>query len=45
MLIIRKKDILVLGEGPTDESDDTTITVQVKYSINITKSKKYLKKV
>ena len=27
MLIIRKKDILVLGEGPTDESDDTTITV------------------
>ena len=27
MLIIRKKHILVLGEGPTDESDDTTVTV------------------
>ena len=35
-----KNDILVLGEGPIDESDDTKITTEVKYSVNITKSKK-----
>ena len=35
-----KNDILVLGEGPIDESGDTKITTEVKYSANITKSKK-----
>ena len=35
-----KKDILVLGEGPTDGLDDTTITTEAKYSINITRSRK-----
>ena len=35
----REKDVLVLGEGPTDRSDDTT-TAESKYSINITKSRK-----
>ena len=36
----RKKDILVLGEGPTDELDKTSITEEAKYSFNISKSKK-----
>ena len=36
----RKKDILVLGESPTDRLDDTTITAEAKFSITITKSKK-----
>ena len=31
----RKKDILVLGEGPKDTLDDTIITVEAKYSVNI----------
>ena len=31
----RKKDILVLGEDPTDRLDDTTITAETKYFINI----------
>ena len=34
------KDILVLGEGPTQGLDDTTITAEAKYSINIKKRKK-----
>ena len=33
MLII-KKDILILGEGPTQGLDDTKITAKVKYAIN-----------
>ena len=36
----RMKDILVLGEGPTQGLDDTTITAEAKYSINIKKRKK-----
>ena len=36
----RKKDILVLGEDPTDRLDDTTITAETKYSLNIANSKK-----
>ena len=38
MLIIRKikKDILVLGDGPTKGLDDTTITADANYSINFT---------
>ena len=30
----RTKDILVLGEGLTQALDDTTLTVEAKYSIN-----------
>ena len=32
----KNKDILVLGEGPTQELDDTTLTVEAKYPINST---------
>ena len=30
----RNKDILVLGKGPTDWIDDTTLTAEAEYSIN-----------
>ena len=30
----RKKGISILGKGPTDESDDNTMTAETKYSIN-----------
>ena len=30
------KDILILGEGPTQELDDTTLTAKVKYPISFT---------
>ena len=30
----KKKDILILGEGPTQELDDITLTAEKKYSIN-----------
>ena len=30
------KNILILGEGPTQRLDDPTLTVEVKYSINLT---------
>ena len=36
----RKKSILDLGEGRTDRLDDTIITVEDKYSANLTKSRK-----
>ena len=36
----KKIYILVLGEGSTDGLDDTTITVEPKYSVSITKSRK-----
>ena len=32
----KNKDILVLGEGSTQELDDTTLTVEAKYPINFT---------
>ena len=32
-----KKDILILGEGPTQGLDDTTLTAEKKYSMNFTK--------
>ena len=32
------KDILIYGEGPTQRLDDTTLTAEAKYSINITQS-------
>ena len=35
-----RKDILVLGEDPSDCFDDTTIRAEVKYSVNMTRSKK-----
>ena len=35
-----KKDTLVLGEGPTQRLDDTTITEEAKYLINSTQSGK-----
>lgn len=38
-VMIRIKDTLLLGEDPTDQLDDATITAEIKYSINITKSR------
>ena len=32
----KKKDILILGEGPTHGLYDTTLTAEKKYSINFT---------
>ena len=32
----KKKDILILGEGPTQGLDDTKLTAEKKYSINFT---------
>ena len=37
MLIIEKKDILVLGEGLTQGLVGTTLTAEKKYSINLLK--------
>ena len=34
------KDILILGEGPTQGLDDTTLTAEAKYRINFTQSGK-----
>ena len=34
------KDILILGEGPTQELDDTTLTAEEKYPISLTQSRK-----
>ena len=36
----KKKDVLFFGEGPTQESDDTTIRAEAKCSINFTESEK-----
>ena len=36
----KKKDILILGEGPTQGLDDTTLTAEKKYSINFTEHNK-----
>lgn len=40
---IIKKYILLLGEGPTDGLDDTTIITEVKYSIILLKQEKKLR--
>ena len=32
------KDILILGEGPTQALDDTTLKAEAKYPINFTQS-------
>ena len=34
------KDIFILGEGPTKELDDTTLTAEGKYPINFAQSGK-----
>ena len=36
----RNKNILVLGEGPTQGLEDATITAEAKYPINFTESEK-----
>ena len=40
MLITRKKDILVLREGPTQGFEGTTLTVDKKFSISFTEHNK-----
>ena len=34
------KDIIILGEGPTQGLDDTTLKAEAKYTINFTQSRK-----
>ena len=34
------KDILILGKGPTQGLDNTTLTAEVKYAINISRSQR-----
>ena len=36
----KNKDILILGEGPTQGLDDSTLTADAKYPINFTKSER-----
>ena len=36
----KKKYILILGEGPAQGLDDTTLTVETKYPINFTEHNK-----
>ena len=38
ILIIRKKDILILGEGPAQGLDDTVLTAEAQYSITFSRS-------
>ena len=38
--IDNKKNILILGEGPAQGLDDTTLTTEAKYPINFTQSGK-----
>ena len=40
IFIIEKKGILVVGEGPTQELDNSTVTGEAKYPINFTRSGK-----
>ena len=40
MVIIEKKDILVLGQQSTDGLDVTKITAKAKFFVNITKSRR-----
>ena len=35
-ILIIKKDILILGEGPTQNSDGTTLITEKKYALNFT---------
>ena len=36
----KNKAILILGEGPTEELDNTTLTGEAKYPINFTQPNK-----
>ena len=36
----KNKDILILGEGPAQGLDDTTLTAEAKHPINFTESRK-----
>ena len=38
--LITKKDISILGEGPTQGLDDTTLTAEAIYPINFTQPNK-----
>ena len=38
----KNSNILILGEGPTQGLDDTTLTAEVKYPINSTQPRKRL---
>ena len=38
----KKKDILILGEGPTQGLDNTTLTAEKKYSVNFTEHNKMI---
>ena len=38
----KNKDILILGEGPTQRSDDTTLTAEAIYPINFAQLNKEL---
>ena len=37
----QKKDILILGEGPTQVLDGAMLTAEKKYSINFTENNKF----
>ena len=39
-MLITRKNILILGEGLTQELDETILTAEKKYSINFTTSRK-----
>ena len=39
-MLITKKDILFLGEGPTQGLDNATLTTEKYYSINFTETRK-----
>ena len=43
MLLYRKKDILVLGDGLTNGLDDTVIKPEAKYYVNITNTRKKIR--
>ena len=38
----KNKDILILGEGPTQRLDDTILTTEAKYPIDFTQPRKKL---
>ena len=40
ILIIKNRNFLILGEGPTQGLDNTTLKAEAKYSINFTQSEK-----
>ena len=42
ILIKREKDVLILGEGPTQGLDNTTLTAEAIYLINIHSNKRFV---